>query len=303
MNALFLTGPTAVGKTGIALEIAVRCHGEIIGADAFQIYQGLDLLTAKPSLEARQKVPHHLVDVVPPSQHFDVAQFLEAARRCADEITTRGKLPVFVGGTGLYLRALTRGLSDLPKADAGIRAELESTGLDALQQRYAQLDPEGAAKIDLKNKRRLVRAIEVCLLTGRPFSSFRNEWTGAQESVCGFFLTRDREDLYERINRRVEAMFRDGVVDEVRRAMHTGATADQAIGLQEIRALLAGAMSERECIERVQQATRRYAKRQLTWFRRETAFQAINLSSHTDLESVVELIARAANQNSASQAG
>lgn len=299
MNALFLTGPTAVGKTGIALETAARCNGEIIGADAFQVYRGLDILTAKPSVEARQRVPHHLVDVVPLSQRFDVAQYLDAAKLCANEITARGKLPVFVGGTGLYVRALTRGLCELPKADAAIRAKLESASLGELQQSYAQLDPAGAAGTDLKNKRRLIRAIEVCLLTGKPFSSFRNAWATPPEPVRGFFFTRERADLYERINRRVEAMFRDGVVEEVRRASEIGATASQAIGLKEIRALLAGEIGERESIGRVQQATRRYAKRQLTWFRRETSLTPINLSLHTNLKSIVDLITQTANARGA----
>ena len=228
MNALFLSGPTAAGKTGIALQVAERCNGEIIGADAFQVYQGLDALTAMPSREERHRVRHHLIDFVPPGESFDVAQNLEAATRCADEIASRGKFPIFTGGTGLYIRALTHGLSDLPKADATIRAELEATGLEDLQKRYASLDPEGAKKIDLKNKRRLVRAIEVCLLTGKPFSSFRAEWEAPPQSAAGFFLRRDRDDLHDRINRRVVEMFRNGAVEEVRgrgpRKRHSGAS-------------------------------------------------------------------------------
>ena len=294
MNALFITGPTAVGKTGIALQVAERCNGEIIGADAFQVYKGLNVLTAKPSPEELQRVRHHLVDIVPPSESYDVAQYLSAATRCADEITSRGKLPIFVGGTGLYIRALTHGLSDLPKADAAIRAELDAATLEQLQKRYSALDPEGAKKIDLKNKRRLVRAIEVCLLTGKPFSSFREEWKAAPESVTGFFLTRDRDDLHERIGKRVEWMFCNGAVEEVRGTTDTGATASQAIGFKEIQLYLKGAINEGDCIEQIKQATRQYAKRQITWFKRETMFEAVNLSSIQDLESAVQLIARKA---------
>ncbi len=294
MKALFLTGPTATGKTGIALQVAKRCNGEIIGADAFQVYQGLDVLTAKPTREERERVQHHLIDFVPPTESFDVAQYLVAATHCANEIVSRGKLPIFAGGTGLYIRALTHGLSDLPKADAAIRAELETASLEELQKRYSALDPEGAKKIDLKNKRRLVRAIEVCLLTGKPFSSFREEWETTPESITGFFLTRDRDDLHERINRRVVEMFRNGVAEEVRATERVSATAAQAIGFKEIRAYLDGGISEKECIERIQQATRQYAKRQLTWFKRETMFETVNLSSHPDMESVVQLIERKA---------
>ncbi len=290
LNALFLTGPTASGKTAIALEAALRCNGEIIGTDAFQIYQGLDLLTAKPSREERQKVRHHLIDSVPPSESFDVARYFEAATRCAADIALREKLPIFVGGTGLYIRALTRGLSDLPRGDARIRAELQTAELEELQQRYAALDPDGAKQIDLKNKRRLVRAIEVCLLTGKPFSTLRKEWEKAPKPVTGFILTRDRDDLHARINRRVEEMFRNGVVEQVRAIGCVSVTAAQAIGYREIRALLDGAITERECIERIQLATRQYAKRQLTWLKREDLFETVNLSRNGDPESVLALI-------------
>jgi tRNA dimethylallyltransferase len=284
-----------VGKTEIALKAAILCGGEIVGADAFQIYRGLDLLSAKPSREDQDRVPHHLVGTVPLSQPFDVAQYLEAATRSVAEIAARGKVAVIAGGTGLYMRALTHGLSDLPDADPAIRAELEAQSLEELQARYIALDHVGAETIDLKNRRRLVRAIEVCLLTGRPFSDFRDTWNKAPaEPITGFFLTRDRDDLYERTDRRVVEMFRDGVVEEVRSVAEIGMTAGQAIGFKEIQDYVAGKMSERKCIEKVQQATRHYAKRQLTWFRRETMFQEVNLSLHTDLESIVGMIAHAA---------
>ncbi len=292
MNALFITGPTAVGKSEIALEVAERCNGEIVGADAFQIYAGLDILSAKPSPAERRRVPHHLVDFVPVTQSFDVAQYLEAAQSCIAEIRSRKKLPVVVGGTGLYLRALTRGLSDLPKADAALRAQLDAAPFEELQQRITALDPDGAGRIDLKNKRRLIRAIEVCILTGKPFSNFRNEWKTLPENITAFLLARDREDLCERIDRRVIGMFRNGAIDEVRRLADAGPTASQAIGFREIRALLAGKINDDECITLVQQATRRYAKRQLTWFRREPFFESINLSQNTDLESAIAKIVR-----------
>lgn len=292
MNALFITGPTAVGKTGIAAQVALRCNGEIVGADAFQLYQGFDLLTAKPSRAEMQGVKHHLVEVVPPSESFDVARYHDAAKRCIADVSRRGKIPIVVGGTGLYLRALTHGLSDLPRGDASVRAELQAASLEELQSRYAALDPGGAKGIDLKNKRRLVRAIEVCLLTGRPFSTLRKKWNASPAPAAGFILTRDRDDLNARINRRVEEMFRKGVVEEVRRIGEVSETAAQAIGYKEIRSLLDGAITERECIERIQLATRQYAKRQMTWFRREALFETLNLSAQPDSESVVALIGR-----------
>lgn len=285
-----IMGPTAVGKTGIALRVAEECNGEIVGADAFQLYQGLDILTAKPSPKERQRVPHHMVDVIPLSQNFDAAQYIEAAKRCADEIVSRGKRPIFAGGTGFYIRALIRGLPDLPKADPNVRAELDAATLEELQTHYMALDPKGAAAIDLKNKRRLIRAIEVCLLSGKPFSEFRDTWgTSPKSPIHGFILTRDREELYDRINRRVEEMFRNGVVEEVRAARDIGPTASQVIGLRDIRAHLAGEITRRECITRIQQTTRHYAKRQLTWFGSEsTIFQVINLSLESNLQTVVQ---------------
>lgn len=292
MNALFLTGPTATGKTGIAVQVALRCDGEIIGADAFQIYRGFDLLTAKPSPGEMQGVKHHLIDEVPPSESFDVARYHDTATRRIADVSGRGKLPIVVGGTGLYLRALTRGLSDLPRGDAALRAELQAASLEELQNRYAALDPEGAKQIDLKNKRRLVRAIEVCLLTGKPFSALRTKWNASPAPAAGFILTRARDDLNARINRRVQEMFRNGVVEEVRRVGEVSETAAQAIGYKEICSLLEGAITERECIGRIQLATRQYAKRQMTWFRREALFEMLDLTAQEDSESVIALIQR-----------
>ncbi len=286
----FIVGPTAVGKSEIAAEVASRCGGEVVGADAFQIYEGMPTLTAKPGRDVLMKAPHHLVGVVPLARSFDVAQYLETAARCIEEIASRGRLPIVCGGTGLYVRALTRGISDLPAADAEIRTRLEAMDLEELQRRYFELDPAGAGRIDSKNKRRLIRALEVCELTGKPFSSFRDKWDQPQESASGVVLTRDRDDLRDRIDRRVEEMFRSGLAKEVQALAEVGPTASQAIGLGEVRALLAGKISETECVAQIQQATRRYAKRQLTWFRRESAFETLNLSTFADSKAVVRLL-------------
>lgn len=279
MRTLYITGPTAVGKSSIAVEVALRCNGEIVGADAFQVYEGLDVITAKPSAADLAKAPHHMIGCVPVMEKFDVAQYAAAATKCIAEIHARGKLPIVVGGTGLYVRALTHGLSDLPQADTSLRAELDGESLDDLQARYTALDPEGAKKIDLKNKRRLVRAIEVCLLTGKPFSSFRAEWETAPEGVTGFFLTRDRDDLHARTDQRVEEMFAQGAVEEVRALPPGLTTAAQAIGVKEILQYLAGTINETECKEQIKQATRQYAKRQITWFKRDAIFETVNLTS------------------------
>lgn len=268
-GALILAGPTGVGKSEIAVEIAERCAGEIVGADAFQIYEGLPVLTAQPGPELRARVPHHLIGEIPLRDAFDVAQYLRLATARLKEIHARGRKPIVVGGTGLYLRALLRGLSDLPGADPTLRAELEAQPLSVLQSRFRALDPKGAATLDLQNPRRVIRALEVCLLTGRPFSSFRQEWE-EMPPFAGCYLVRERAALNARIDARVERMLAEGAIEEVRRAIDPGPTAAQTLGLREIQALLAGTLSAEDCRAQIQQATRRYAKRQLTWLRRET---------------------------------
>ncbi len=289
-----IAGPTAVGKSDIAVDVAERCSGEIVGADAFQIYRGLEILTAQPSGELRARAPHHLVGEIPLTQSFDVAHYLRIARQRLAEIHARGRVPIVTGGTGLYLRALTRGLADLPGADAQLRAELEAAPPAGLQRRLAELDPVGAAQIDLKNPRRVIRALEVCLLTGRPFSSFREQWTGTPHAIRGIVLTVDRKTLSARIDRRTAAMFASGVMEEVRAAGEAGPTAGQTLGFREIRALLAGQLDQAACLAAIQHATRRYAKRQMTWFRRETTLAQVDLASVGDLSQFAESLARKA---------
>ena len=295
MNAapfFIIAGPTAVGKSELATAVSERCSGEIIGADAFQVYEGLDVLTAKPGPELRARVPHHLVGEVPLTQRFDVAQFAALAQRRIAEVRARGRLPILCGGTGLYVRALTRGLAELPGADAALRATLEARPLPDLQKELARLDPDATAQIDLRNPRRVIRALEVCLLTGRPFSSFREQWQTPPDGARGVLLVRDRAELHQRIAQRTEAMFAAGVEDEVRAVGEVGPTAAQAIGLREIHALLAGEITRSACMEAITLATRQYAKRQLTWFRREQTLSALNLDEATDPVAAILRIVR-----------
>ncbi|MES2571166.1 MAG: tRNA (adenosine(37)-N6)-dimethylallyltransferase MiaA [Verrucomicrobiota bacterium] len=294
-STFYILGPTASGKTALSIEVAAACGAEIVGADAFQVYDGLDLLTAKPSREMRGRIRHHLVGEIPLGDSFDVAQYAGTARRRIEEIHGRGRHALVVGGTGLYVRALTHGLADLPPADPALRSELEAAAPGELEARLRQLDPMGATQIDLKNPRRLIRALEVSLLTGKPFSSFRQQWEVKVPGLHGVILTAGRAVLYERIERRTEEMFSQGVVEEVRDAGHLGATAAQAIGVREIHALLAGTMPKQECIGAIQQATRRYAKRQETWFRKETAFEPVELARESDLPKIARQLAARVN--------
>jgi tRNA dimethylallyltransferase len=288
-RVFYLVGPTAVGKSKIAADVAQRLGAEVLSADAFQIYRGLDVLTAKPDRETVAKAPHHLIGAVPLSEEMNAEKF----RAAASAIIGGGKPFVLVGGTGLYVKALTHGLAPLPAANPKLRERLEQSTTDELFRSLRVLDPRAAEKIDRQNRRRLIRAVEVCLLSGKPSSAMRTEWN-PMSPANGILLDRDRADLYARINQRVEQMFTDGVVAEVRAAQGIGPTAAQTLGLREIRALIAGEISQAECIAKIQQATRRYAKRQLTWFRGQTNFPSLNLSAHDPAE-VVELISQSAS--------
>jgi len=290
-RTFFIVGPTATGKSDLAADVGHEMGAEIISADAFQIYRGLDLLTAKPDASTLAKALHHLIGTAPLDEEMNAEKYRRAAMRVVDEINSRGRLAIVVGGSGLYIKALTHGLASLPEADPRLREQLNAMSLDELRTQLAELDPEGAGKIDTKNRRRLVRAVEICLLTGKAVSEVvaRDKDRGQSGSAIpasGIFVFRDRDELYARINQRVEAMFECGVINEVRAAGTTSATASQMIGLREIRELLAGKKSLSECIAEIQQATRRYAKRQLTWFRRQTKFSPLNLSFLTHNEAV-----------------
>ena len=289
-----IAGPTACGKSEIAVRVAERCGGEIVAADAFQVYEGLDILTAKPNRELRERVPHHGIGLVPLVRRFDVAQFVALAHQCIAEIHERGKVAIVCGGTGLYVRALLRGLADLPGADAQLRARLEAQPIEALQTRLAELDPVASSQIDLNNPRRLIRALEVCILTGQPFSSFRTEWEQTDGSARGVVLQRERSDLHQRIAERTAVMFAAGVEDEVRAITEIGPTAGQAIGFREIRELIAGKRKREECVRAIVEATRQYAKRQMTWFRRESGLETIETGPTTEIDALVETLAQRA---------
>ena len=287
-GVFFVVGPTATGKSKIAADVATEVGAEIVSADAFQIYRGLDLLTAKPETGTRAKVPHHLIGTMSILDKMSAAKFRERALMAISEIHSRSKLAIMVGGSGLYIKALTHGLSSGPAADPALRARLNELSLHDLQNKLLGLDPEAASKIDLKNRRRLVRAIEIHLLSRQIPSGHRTEWTRDVPS-SGVFVFRERDELYDRINRRVEAMFENGVIEEARNASAMSETASKMIGLREIRELLDGKMSILQCVAAIQQATRRYAKRQLTWFRRQTNFQPLNLSLLSQNEAVKEI--------------
>ena len=248
-------------------------------------------------------------------EEMNAEKFRRLALGALDEIHSRGKLALVVGGSGLYVKALTHGLSDLPQADPTLRTQLNRLTLDQLHARLVDLDPKTVDKIDMKNRRRLVRALEICLMTGRPASAQRTKWKAVGAAVAsgtgkrvqdatrsapkafgastGVLVFRDRDELYQRINQRVKAMFQNGVIEEVRATGAMSETASKMIGLREIRELLDGKMSILQCVAQIQQASRRYAKRQLTWFRRQTNFEPLNLSLLSHNEAVKWISQRA----------
>ncbi|MEM9281362.1 MAG: tRNA (adenosine(37)-N6)-dimethylallyltransferase MiaA [Verrucomicrobiota bacterium] len=269
-DPLYLTGQTGSGKSAVALELARRIpNAEIINADAFQVYRGLEIVSAAPSPEERQNLPHHLYGHLLPQEACDAASFAKMAQKKIDEVSERGT-PLVVGGSGLYLKAITHGLAETPPGDPELRKALDAKSLDELVSQFQQLDPEGAARTNLKNRRYVTRSLEICLLTDQPASSLKNKWLRVNPDLSIVYLQREREDVYRRINERTRLMFTAGVIDEIASLGQLSTTAAKAIGVREIKALLAGELEEEECISQIQQATRRLAKRQETWFRRES---------------------------------
>lgn len=273
---LVICGPTASGKTALALELAERWPFEVISADSRQVYRSMDIGTAKPTPDELRRLRHHLVDVVDPEDDFSAADFVRLGHAAIAAVVARGKLPVLVGGTGLYIQALTEGLLDAPGADAELRRQLLAAeaagGAGTLHRRLAAVDPVSAARLPPRNLVRIVRALEVYQLSGRPLSDLQAEHGFADQPyrllVLG--LTAAREELYRRIDRRSEQMFTAGLIEETRALLARGVAPEckglRTIGYREVVRLLSGDIDQATALALVQRETRRYAKRQLTWF-------------------------------------
>ncbi|MFH1811710.1 MAG: tRNA (adenosine(37)-N6)-dimethylallyltransferase MiaA [Pseudomonadota bacterium] len=274
---IVLSGPTAAGKTALSLQLALDLDAEIISADSRQVYRGLDIGTAKASASERARIPHHLLDVVEPFETYDVARFVDDARAVAEKIRGRGRVPLVVGGTGLYLRALCRGLVPVAGRDDRLRAELESFrrqhGNEMLHARLLQVDPEAAARLPANDVVRVIRALEVQVLTGRPLSAQQGEhgFSDHPFSVCWLVVDQPPPLLEKRIAQRARAMFDGGLVDEAvaLRARHGEIEVLRTLGYAEALALADGTLQREAAIEQTRLRTRRYAKRQRTWLRRE----------------------------------
>jgi len=283
-RSIVIAGPTAAGKSEIALCLAQELGGEIVSVDSMQVYRGLDIGTAKPSEQERADIPHHLIDVVDIDETFNVARFVRLAREAVAEIQARGRLPILCGGSGLYFKALLEGLGQAPPSDPVLRQRLEQTPLSQLLRELAERDREIYEQIDQKNRRRVMRAVEVIRLTGQTYLPQRADWAKKQvEPPNGTFigLSRISSDLRQRIDTRVEAMFENGLVEEtealLQRGLALNQTALQALGYKQVAEYLRGERSLAESIALVKIRTRQFAKRQMTWFKRQLHLHWIQL--------------------------
>lgn len=291
---LAVCGPTASGKTKLAVRLAQRYGGEVVSCDSMQVYRGMDIGTAKPDGTERGGVPHHLIDVADPNESFSVADYVRLARAAIEEIDARGKLPVLAGGTGLYMNAVIDHVDFAgEKSDLRLREELRALagekGGEALLALLRPLDPETAARLHPNDRNRIVRAIELCRATGKTMAELNAASRAAPSPyrLCMIGLCcQNRALLYDRINKRVDRMLGQGLADEVRRLLASGAdagsTAMQAIGYKELAAYLRGEESLAEAAETIKRETRRYAKRQLTWFRREPRVRWLDIGLLSD---------------------
>lgn len=296
-RVICIVGPTASGKTALSVALAQALDGEVVSCDSMQVYRGMDIGTAKATTAERRGVVHHMLDVADPSEEFSVSRFVSQADPIVQDILVRGKTPVLAGGSGLYIDALVRGNSFAPCPSTGCRAALEEMaerdGTAAVSAFLATFDPDAAARLPLGDRKRIIRAAEVYLETGRTITE-HNTRTRSQppryQAIWIGLTFRNRQDLYDRIDRRVEAMFEGGLLEEVRRLLQRGvprsATSLQAIGYKEVVQTLLGQCTEAEAMAQVQKASRNYAKRQLTWFRRNPEIFWIEQPQNPQLDDI-----------------
>ena len=298
-HILVITGPTASGKSSLALTLAKKIPAEIISADSRQIYKYLDIGTAKPTPEERNAVPHHCIDIRTPDQRFNAGDFQIAGRKAIADIGKSKKLPIIVGGTGLYIRALVDGFFEQPVFSGKIRSELEdrlvNDGKESLYEELRTVDPESAERMDASKQRRVIRALEVFYETGITISEYHRHHTVEHMYDASFVgLQWDRKKLYERINDRVDRMREQGLVEEVRRLLERGfddrLQALQTVGYKEAISHLRGEIAFDRMVELIKQNTRRFAKRQITWFRKEPRIEWFDISDDKQGDSIADKI-------------
>ncbi|MGC8942391.1 MAG: tRNA (adenosine(37)-N6)-dimethylallyltransferase MiaA [Sulfurihydrogenibium sp.] len=278
-----ISGATATGKTELGILLAKELDGEVISADSMMVYKYMDIGTAKPTLEEMQGIPHHLIDLVLPSENFSVKDYIEHFDKTVKSILNKGKIPIVVGGSWLYIQGALYGLSEAPESNWEIREKLYKIDNLTLYQKLKEIDPTYAQKIHQNDKRRIVRALEVYEITGKPFSSFQEGFKNPRYEFIGFNLERDRDELMERIKLRVEKMFQKGLVEEVQKLVDMGfresITAMQAIGYKEVLPYLDNKISLEDAKNSIIENTKDFAKRQIRTFRNKMSFENLNLST------------------------
>ena len=292
---IYLTGATASGKSALAMHLAKRLGGEIISVDSMQVYCGLNIGTAKPSAEEQSEVPHHLIDVAQLSEAFDAAQFVRLAKSASESISSRGRIPIFCGGTGLYFRALMEGLGNSPPSDELLRDELSLLPFESLVAELKIKDPKAAKQIDLKNPRRVLRAVEVIRLTGRPYSEQRIGWDKLKRVPENLFcINREVDVLNQRIHKRVDEMFSLGLIEEtqilIKQGLRDNRNACQALGYRQVLDLLDGELSLESVVDKVKIKTRQFAKRQRSWFRNQMQCDLLDWPEDENVDSFCELL-------------
>ena len=294
LKGIIISGATGVGKTDLSIKLAKRLNADIISADASQVYKFLDIGTAKVTEDEMQGIKHYMIDVVEPDEDYSVGDFEVEVNKILHEKEENAENIILVGGTGLYIRAITDGFSDLPTKDEKIRKDLEKKSLEELQEILKALDLQAYNEIDLNNKLRLVRAIEVCKITGGKFSELRVKNIKKNNyNFLKLFLTRNREELYERINKRVDIMIQKGLVEEAKKVYNNYEDSlykISAIGYKELFNYFDGKVSLEEAIEDIKRESRRYAKRQMTWFRKEKDYLIYNLSEISEKEIIEDIL-------------
>ena len=293
-----IVGPTASGKTRLSVELAAHLGAEILSFDSMQIYRGMDIGTAKPTIEERQGIAHHMIDIADPREDYSVSRFVEEADRCLQDILSRGKTAVLVGGTGLYIDSLMRGLEFAPLPQSGVREELtriaQEEGIEVLMERLRAVDPESAERIHPSNHKRVIRALEIYLESGKTMTQHNLESQEKPPKYAPLWIGLDyvnRDALYSRINRRVDLMVEQGLLEELQTLLAQGiahnTTSMQAIGYKELMGYLRGECTLQEAVELLKQASRRYAKRQRTWFRRNPEVNWLMLEDEPDFAQVL----------------